>query len=1006
MLGTSAAAFELALHTVPAYAVSAVTYARCFDQFDRSPPARAVLSRCLGPVEHTRTAWMLTGVGLLIAVAALLYWSAPGWIRWRGRRTVVAAARLPELHAQLARLAGPHPAPTFLIDLSRPGPGALAYGRRGRYVVRLNAGLVPLARRDPAMFAAIVRHELAHLRRSDVDIAYAVVAIWRAFVVTALIPLAATATYQVVRLLIRHATVPASVYPTAARMASFILVAYLCRNGVLRAREAYADAHAADGTDGLRRAIALTRPVPRWRRLFSVHPDPAARRRALDDPVLLRRPGLGEHFVAGLTAALAAETLLSLAIAVFPNDTTIWYRPAAWPVALLVAGILGSAAWRAKATGVSVLPAAAALGLGWSVAEFAAFTSQFWTWGVVTHSTDTPLTVGDAVPAGDYGPATAVCGGLLLIAGLLTQAGISAAGARTGAGGPAMWRSWWAGVVVTSVPFAVWYAVWSQISVTSSLVDHVYSLGVDDPARLGVDVWRGPGFALLTLFYPPLLLIKANPLAVPALILAWAYPLLAAGGDPLLTARGRSQRDAGDRPLPATGRSAAGSPRQRAARWRDIGGAARMALVAGVGFAVVLVVARALVHGLAPERAASAGFAGYFYYSAVTAVTVLAFVVGGLVAARYRERGLALGQLAATTIAVLGTVAFVGASAIGGCVPAVRLRVQTCAFPTDLSYAWNLLRTLALQGAAAALIGGVLIQVSIVVARRLTAARPMRLAVAGGAAALLLLAGSGVGWAAYGSGAAPARTTLGVDDLQRAADAVTIGLPAAWVRQPLTTPSPGPSTGSPASAGPSTSIRPSAPTGPSASARPSISAEPSAPTGPSTSAGPSASAGPSTSAGARAVIDPAGCRPLLDSAYLSALKPEATANAGATARGRVSSASISAQVTSYPEPITAAVLTAAERDRLACPRYTATAADGFRVAYAVRDVPAAALGDQSWRMTYDMSLAGSRVAGTEATAVVRSGHTLVVVTMIVAGTPFDEALFQAAVARVVGALPG
>ena len=44
--------------------------------------------------------------------------------------------------------------------------------------------------KKPADFDAVILHELAHIKNRDIDQAYLALAIWRAFVVAALLPLA------------------------------------------------------------------------------------------------------------------------------------------------------------------------------------------------------------------------------------------------------------------------------------------------------------------------------------------------------------------------------------------------------------------------------------------------------------------------------------------------------------------------------------------------------------------------------------------------------------------------------------------------------------------------------------------------------------------------------------------------------------------------------------------------------------------------------------------------
>src|SRR5262249_20877662 len=153
----------------------------------------------------------------------------------------------------------------------------------GRRYVRLNAGLTACHTTDPALFRAVVLHELAHLRNRDVDQAYLARAIWWSFLALALAPMVLVTVHP--RLL---AT------PTRWRLVDFwtkstlrtglallVLTAlvYLTRTAILRTREVYADARVSiwegPGT-ALREVVsALTPPKgPRWLAFREDHPHP------------------------------------------------------------------------------------------------------------------------------------------------------------------------------------------------------------------------------------------------------------------------------------------------------------------------------------------------------------------------------------------------------------------------------------------------------------------------------------------------------------------------------------------------------------------------------------------------------------------------------------------------------------------------------------------------------------------------------------------------------------
>ena len=89
---------------------------------------------------------------------------------------------------------------------------------------------------QPAVFDAIVLHELGHIRNRDIDQTYLAVAIWQAFVVAALLPMAG--------LLISGKLSPPA--PLIWRAVVLALLVYLLRNSILRSREFGADARVAE----------------------------------------------------------------------------------------------------------------------------------------------------------------------------------------------------------------------------------------------------------------------------------------------------------------------------------------------------------------------------------------------------------------------------------------------------------------------------------------------------------------------------------------------------------------------------------------------------------------------------------------------------------------------------------------------------------------------------------------------------------------------------------------
>ncbi|HWM38529.1 MAG TPA: M48 family metalloprotease, partial [Streptomyces sp.] len=149
-----------------------------------------LLSKCFDqqPVSYDG----LTATLVLLAVAGLVYWWQPK-VRDRLRRTVPVEAVDADgsLRAELAALCertGIRSDLRFCVDPARMTSGAGVYGRTGSYSVCLHAGLLARRGSDPEGFRAVVLHELAHVYHRDVDYAYASTALWRVFLLLALLP--------------------------------------------------------------------------------------------------------------------------------------------------------------------------------------------------------------------------------------------------------------------------------------------------------------------------------------------------------------------------------------------------------------------------------------------------------------------------------------------------------------------------------------------------------------------------------------------------------------------------------------------------------------------------------------------------------------------------------------------------------------------------------------------------------------------------------------------------
>ena len=318
----------------------------------------------------------------LVILAFLSYLLIPAWKARSGR--LVPLARVDpdgSLARELDRLTargGLRRAPRFLVDLDAIRPNAIVFGRMGRYVVRLDYGLVAMASRDSRAFEATLLHEFAHIRNRDVDITYLTVAIWRVFVVGALLPFTIAASWYLFTVGIREqqlpeVTSPAELVRTFVMVAFLVTLTYLAMADVLRTRELCADIEAVrndadpsywDRSDGSRGgdAIAGTGTGPggsgrrlrwhrrwlrRWHRhswrwlkngaltvrtAFRLHPDWSERSAATRDSTPLLGIQPIPMFVAG-----AATGLLGISIS-FADSRQLLPGSGGTPGAVLAAG--------------------------------------------------------------------------------------------------------------------------------------------------------------------------------------------------------------------------------------------------------------------------------------------------------------------------------------------------------------------------------------------------------------------------------------------------------------------------------------------------------------------------------------------------------------------------------------------------------------------------------------------------------------------------------------------
>ena len=217
---------------------------------------------------------------------------------------------------------------------------AFAFGRPRRRFVAISGGAAIAATRKPAAFDAVILHELAHIKNRDIDQTYLALAIWRAFVVAALLPLAVLLIFT--RILGEPQQLIWRVVVTA-------LIVYSLRNAILRSREFDADARARQLDPGTALGTVLaSMPVRTGRRAWHLgwtHPPGRERAAALLDPAPLYRFGFWDGLAVGLVAALGAGAAHEI-ITLLTTDIGVRYVVTAAIFAAFAGPAVAVAMWR------------------------------------------------------------------------------------------------------------------------------------------------------------------------------------------------------------------------------------------------------------------------------------------------------------------------------------------------------------------------------------------------------------------------------------------------------------------------------------------------------------------------------------------------------------------------------------------------------------------------------------------------------------------------------------
>lgn len=329
-----------------------VLHPQSWNNFD---VAWSLYHKCMIPFYFQDFMRMGVGLFLLFIVTGLIYLFLPFWIRRRKRLIPLPLAQMPELAVELSELcreAGLTRQPQFVWNPLNPSSEGFAFGHLGRYWVAIGGGLIKQFYTDRSAFRSVLRHELAHLSNADINKTYLSIAIWWAFVVIALVPVAY---YQAINT--TSSTFIANLLfdvNLIGHVVALTVLVFLTRNAVLRSRELYADVRASvvDGPAGglhqlLERAAQGELRV-RWIALL-VHPDVKMRYAVVNDTRLLFRSSFWISFNTGIAATVAFDGIFALftPLSGFLQVATLALIGAGLLLGGLTIGIIGSTLWRA-----------------------------------------------------------------------------------------------------------------------------------------------------------------------------------------------------------------------------------------------------------------------------------------------------------------------------------------------------------------------------------------------------------------------------------------------------------------------------------------------------------------------------------------------------------------------------------------------------------------------------------------------------------------------------------
>ncbi|MFI7433986.1 M56 family metallopeptidase [Micromonospora haikouensis] len=618
--------------------------------------------------------WWLLGWWALLALGTVaLFRALPAWKARRSRVVPLAAVdrdgEIGRTLTELSATAGLARPPRAVVDLAADSAGAVVFGRTGRPTVCLHGGLVAARTTDPGRFRAVLLHELAHIANRDVTVTYLTVALWRVYAAVAVPLFLLWCAWKVHTAYGSQAWSAEAPIVTRGLLVTGLLavLVHLARSDVLRSREVYADLAAvrwgADPAAGWSTAAAPAPAGGRGRRarhafvaLWHLHPGWDVRRAALADPAVLFGVRALPLALTGAAAAIV-HTHITYAITQY-YLLTVWMQHAAALVpAALVAGVVGTALWRAAVyAALTGQPAPssvrAGLWLGLGLAGGSAVAGQG--------------TVNEWLPARPWVFALVVAAAMAFTWWLTQCAhlwvvawrgrslrGVALLNLAAAALALSLWFVWWQN-------FGAAYAAgWSFDAAALRDLQLTFYAGkeLDHPPASPVD----RAYVLLMTVGTA---VTSPPLALLALAGLWVTPLLAwlprPGADPPRWVRAAAP---GDGPAP-------GPPPPRLRRVLVAG------LIGGAAGSLAAVTHTAWLHGR--ERPSATTFLMTFVAGTIVALLIAAAGAGAAARVAVPAHRLPAALVAGAAATFLGSATVMALRVFDGCVPALALDSGPC----------------------------------------------------------------------------------------------------------------------------------------------------------------------------------------------------------------------------------------------------------------------------------------------------------------------------------------